>query len=230
MKTSMTLFALLIFLMSAGAKAQSKCQPCLEEARRRHQVQYRSSWKIPNQCQLPQLINNGQRFANNANRCSFYDCAGSAAASQMRCHGDNNYFLAYGKLYCNRFVTKTQPNLSSEGVRWMNQVLVCLQGALKRTCVYGGGCRDCASTKAFAFKSHVACYTGRDSENQGRIKGRLSICDLSITDQYYVFQTPDKSDLIKREALDQAASTGTICAEQYANQAIDYAEELIGFD
>lgn len=77
------------------------------------------------------------------------NCAGSPA----------EYFLRYGKKYCEVFLDlKT---LSPQGKAWRDSTLRCLQEKIVPALPADGQAHtcDCKKTETFAFDSHVACYT-----------------------------------------------------------------------
>lgn len=223
---------LFFVLLTDSAIAQTNCETCRGiknpqlDGFRRYSIRMGASWEIPRKCTLPTIAQGGQTFQDPDKRCAFYECAGAAANNRFACNGESDYLINYGKKYCNRFTQATQEFLSDKARTWMNQVLLCLQTSLRRECVAGGVCSNCNTLRQFAFESHVACYTGRDRPDQGRIPGRISICDLSTDDMAFIFRTPTLKDLFTRAAGAQAFSVATICSSQYVRNPADLIPQV----
>lgn len=231
------LFFLVVTTFLFGTEAYAQCTNC----RPRATVQPVSRWSVPNQCQAPSLTSNHMSFTDPNNKCTFYECAANGARDQLGCNNGNNYFRDYGKKYCNRFVNSTYANLSTRGKRWMNEVLVCLQNALRNGCARDNRCRNCATMRRWAFDSHTPCYTGQDPFTRRRDSGRLSLCELSLVDQGYVGSTPDAADLATRDSARQIAEVAQICGADMArntadavvtttNTVVGGARRLVGWD
>uniref|UniRef100_Q07JF2 Uncharacterized protein n=1 Tax=Rhodopseudomonas palustris (strain BisA53) TaxID=316055 RepID=Q07JF2_RHOP5 len=91
-------------------------------------------------------------------------------AKYCPCAAGDEYFVTYGKKYCEKFLGIG--TFSESGQKWRNKTLLCLQEAIvpkldisnKPTC-------DCKSMRQYAFDSHVKCYLADPS-----------ICSLSTGD------------------------------------------------
>jgi hypothetical protein len=87
------------------------------------------------------------------------------------CTSGDNYFISYGRKYCDRFLNETA--WSAAGKQWRDKTLLCLQKSIAaklslqspRTC-------NCREMKEFAFQTHINCYT----------QNAASICKLPVTD------------------------------------------------
>ncbi len=107
--------------------------------------------EIPNNCKIPQT----------ELKCDFYD---RCLENIFNC-GDVGYPKSYGKKYCERFLSLKKSEhlsdygLSSKGIKWRDETLLCLQNVL----AYDFARRDypltCDSIKQEASDSHVDCYT-----------------------------------------------------------------------
>lgn len=150
--------------------------------------------KIPNKCKIPQT----------ELKCDFYD---QCLEDIFQC-GDGGYPQSYGKKYCERFLSlkkseqSSDYGLSSKGIKWRDETLLCLQNVL----AYDFARRDypltCDSIKQEAFDSHVDCYTKY---------GSTSICSLPAKDIGVVFILPDLKDLSNFRAVKQTLFTGAQC-------------------
>jgi probable HAF family extracellular repeat protein len=84
----------------------------------------------------------------------------------------DEYFLSYGKKYCDAFIANDK--LSPKGIAWRNATLHCLQETIvPKLPPFGQAATcPCKAVQQSAFDSHVACYT----------QDAASICDLSTDD------------------------------------------------
>ena len=150
--------------------------------------------EIPNNCKIPQT----------ELKCDFYD---RCLENIFNC-GDVGYPKSYGKKYCERFLSLKKSEhlsdygLSSKGIKWRDETLLCLQNVL----AYDFARRDypltCDSIKQEAFDSHVDCYTKY---------GSTSICSLPAKDIGVVFILPDLKDISNFRAVKQTLFTGAQC-------------------
>lgn len=101
--------------------------------------------------------------------CSVYS---TCFEKHCKCAGsEDEYLISFGMNYCNAFLSEHE--FSAAGKKWRDHTLRCLQESLVpiipleegRTC-------DCAKVKAFAYSSHVGCYT----------QSSASVCDLPLSD------------------------------------------------
>ena len=141
-----------------------------------------------NQCILPPK----------PNTCDFYI---SCLENSKNC-GPDGYAQSYGNFYCKRFNALDSNDLTSQGIRWRNATLMCLQRMLVPI-VTGEENKTCEQIIDFAFDSHPACYT---------IPGD-SICDLPVSDIYTAFDTVKLVDSIfSSRGLKQFYAVAKKCA------------------
>lgn len=100
--------------------------------------------------------------------CGVYS---SCFAKHCNCADSNEYLMSFGENYCKGFLE--EHNFSAAGAAWRSSTLRCLQESLVPIIPFEGGksC-DCAKVKAFAYSSHVECYS----------QPGASVCDLPIQD------------------------------------------------
>lgn len=121
--------------------------------------------------------------------CSVYD---SCFAKFCSCSGPNEYFVTYGKKYCERFLNDS--HFSAAGKAWRDKTLVCLQEKIiPRLDISVNPSCDCGAMRTFAFQSHVSCY--KQAGN--------SICDLPIGDVNEIRKVVDVSDAFSSEGWRQ---------------------------
>ena len=126
----------------------------------------------------------------------------SCFARYCPCDGDaNEYFVSYGKKYCERFLAIS--NFSDAGKKWRDSTLRCLQGVIvpKLDISESPKC-NCVEMKAFAFRSHVECYT----------KNTSSICELPLSDVNRIRAVIDIADAFSAEGWRQMRDVANICA------------------
>jgi hypothetical protein len=124
---------------------------------------------------------------------------------ERRCHcaGAGNYFLGYGRKYCERSLAET--GWSQAGVLWRNRTLVCLQRALSEAIPKNRAQRcDCQAIKSFAFDTHARCYTQLPT----------SICRLPLSDWLIATRIIDNADLLSEDGTRQIASVMATCMGQ----------------
>lgn len=91
-------------------------------------------------------------------------------AKYCPCTGSDEYFLAYGKNYCEKFLGLS--TFSQAGVKWRDKTLVCLQEAIvPKLDISNNPTCDCKAMRLHAFESHVKCYLADPS-----------ICGIPATD------------------------------------------------
>ena len=98
------------------------------------------------------------------------------------CSGSEfEYFLSYGKKYCDVFLNL--PGMSGQGKKWRDSALHCLQEKIVPELPADGHPEicDCKSIQIKAFDIHVACYTQIGA----------SICDLPHADWTLLFNATD---------------------------------------
>jgi len=115
-------------------------------------------------------------------------------------HDPNEYFKTYGEKYCKKFLQN--PSFSTAGKRWRDTTLRCLQEAIvPRLDISENPKCDCKSMKAFAYDSHVACYT----------KTNASVCSLPLSDVNEIRKVIDIADSFTSEGWQQIKKVAEIC-------------------
>lgn len=129
--------------------------------------------------------------------CGVYE---SCFAKYCPCGGDDEYFLSYGKKYCEAFLGAA--NFSSEGANWRDRTLTCLQETIvPELDISDNPTCNCSSMRAFAFDSHVSCYT----------QSGASICDLGVSDLNEIRKIIDIGDVLSVDGLKQTRAVVDIC-------------------
>jgi RHS repeat-associated protein len=129
------------------------------------------------------LFTNKAGLENLLGRCEFYDALYNNYIELNGCSSLNasNYFIAYGKKYCERFNTWTFDKLSKNGQGWIKATTIALQRAiLTIENINELGPEEIAEK---AFRSHVDSYM--DS----------GLGELPLSDLVYVGLTPDIAEL-----------------------------------
>jgi len=121
------------------------------------------------------------------------------------CGGSENYFLNYGQRYCERVLHAT--GWSPAGLRWRDHALSCLKNELARELGKSPRQCDCARIRAFAFDSHVRCYTLKPA----------SVCALPPSDVRKIYQIIDTADLIEPLGVRQVLGVALSCVWQNGN-------------
>jgi hypothetical protein len=140
-----------------------------------------------------------------ADRC---DCTGSP----------DEYFISYGKKYCERFLDL--PGLSQKGRQWRDSTLRCLQEKIVPELPADGDSKkcNCKEMRSIAFDSHVACYT----------KPGNSICDLPNEDLKVIFDAVDPlANSMDKKGISQALRVFGICLGKWTGEQRKRAQEII---
>jgi hypothetical protein len=119
------------------------------------------------------------------------------------CAGNpDEYFETYGLKYCRAFLANA--NFSEQGQKWRDATLVCLQEAIvpKLDISPTPKC-DCKAMRAFAYASHVACYT----------QAGKSICELPMSDVHQIYKTISIPDMLSGDGRRQMREVAGICAK-----------------
>lgn len=129
--------------------------------------------------------------------CSVYE---ACFAKYCPCKGDSDYFLSYGKRYCEAFLGAA--NFSDSGRKWRDRTLNCLQEAIvpKLDISENPSC-NCSEMRSLAFSSHVACYTQTGA----------SICDLGLSDLNEIRRIVDTGDVLSIDGMKQTKAVADIC-------------------
>ncbi|NOD85922.1 hypothetical protein [Ruegeria sp. HKCCD6119] len=138
--------------------------------------------------------------------CGVYE---ACFAKYCPCKNDaDEYFITYGKKYCERFLSKT--SLSDAGKTWRDKTLNCLQETIvpKLDISTNPSC-NCSSMRKFAFDSHVQCYT----------QPGASICDLPVDDIIEIGMTVDLSTIWTSESMRQIKAVAAVCAKTATDPA-----------
>lgn len=135
--------------------------------------------------------------------CDYYP---NCVEAKVRC-GDQGYALGYGGKYCRRFSEETR--FSPEGAIWRNNTRLCLQKSLASLMENQSiPTISCERIMDFAFDSHPDCYTRPAS----------SICRLSFSDVYLIFNLIENYDKISPRGLKQIRSITHKCLFDLKNQ------------
>jgi len=138
-----------------------------------------------------------QCFAPVKQDCSFY---ASCLEATHPC-GASGYALGYGAKYCGRF--RANDALSSSGLVWRDEVMVCLQKRLGRFLTQSQA--TCDAIIDGAFDDHPICYT----------QPKASICSLPPTDWISIVWTIDQTDLLSDRGRKQMSDTAWRCINQW---------------
>lgn len=109
----------------------------------------------------------------------FYRCVEGLINQGNGC-GEEGYLLGYAAKYAERYIWETYPTLSTEGQRFLDLNLLCLQTVFRDTVEENWSCERIAE---FGFQSHAACYLSS------------GICELSLTDRLTILMAVDAEDL-----------------------------------
>ena len=114
----------------------------------------------------------------------------------------DSYPLLYGKKYCLRFAAMSRQKLGSDGMRWRDATLTCLQKKLHYF-ISRNPSANCQQLTRAAFDSHPACYTNP-------VK---SICALDLRVQTQIGLTVDTPDLVSTRSGIQVAAVAKRCTK-----------------
>ena len=140
-----------------------------------------------------------------ANRCSCSD-------------SKNEYFISYGKKYCEVFLNL--PTLSSAGMKWRDSTLRCLQETIVPRLPPDGQAStcNCKSMQTIAYDSHVMCYT----------KPGASICNLPAADWVEILKATDPvGTLSDAKGRRQIVEVSKLCLPVLAGDAKAAAKKII---
>jgi hypothetical protein len=131
--------------------------------------------------------------------CGLYD----RLAKRCGCNGSDDYFLSYGRKYCERFLHST--DWSAAGVKWRDNTLVCLQRSLRSALARTSrGACDCKKIRDIAWRTHTRCYT----------QPLASVCRLPLSDLRKIYGIIDASDLLAPSGISQIFTIAGICIQQ----------------
>mgnify|MGYP001551069754 CR=1 FL=1 len=123
------------------------------------------------------------------------------------CSGSSNYFISYGRKYCDRFLNTGA--LSAVGRQWRDKTLRCLQETIiPKLPIDAPATCNCAQMKEFAFTSHVACYT----------QSAASVCKLPLSDWAEIVRIIDRADLFDSYGASQILEIIKVCAVNYSTE------------
>jgi hypothetical protein len=121
------------------------------------------------------------------------------------CTGADNYFISYGRKYCDRFLNET--GWSAAGKQWRDKTLLCLQKSIAaKLSLQSPTTCDCREMKEFAFQTHINCYT----------QNTASVCKLPIADWRKIVSIVDTADVIDSYGAKQVLATLKICISDYS--------------
>jgi hypothetical protein len=123
---------------------------------------------------------------------------------------ETDYFLGYGRRYCDRFQNAT--GWTPAGAKWRDRTLVCLQESLTQQIKRDlNGVCNCEKAKAIAWQTHVRCYT----------QSSASVCQLPIADVAKIYSIIDVADLLNPSGVAQFfAITGTCIRERIDRRSV----------
>lgn len=129
--------------------------------------------------------------------CGVYE---TCFAKYCPCQGESDYFISYGKKYCEAFLGAA--NFSEAGRRWRDRTLTCLQEAIvpKLDISENPSC-NCSEMRTIAFTSHIACYT----------QAGASICELGLSDLNEIRRIIDTGDVLSIDGMKQTKAVAVIC-------------------
>jgi hypothetical protein len=109
----------------------------------------------------------------------FYRCVEGLINQGNGC-GEDGYLLGYAAKYAERYMWEIYPTLNTEGQRFLDLNLVCLQTVFRDTVEDTWSCERVAE---FGFQSHAACYLSS------------GICELSLSNRLTILMAVDTEDL-----------------------------------
>jgi len=144
-------------------------------------------------------VGNAQPTRQSEMNCALYD----RLDRQCGCKGTDEYFVSYGRRYCQRFLRSS--GWTSAGTRWRDQTLVCLQQSLSRAMHQDAAhvC-SCQNTRDIAWQSHVRCYT----------QASASVCRLPLSDLLKIYSIIDAADLLNPFGFSQVLAIANTCLTQ----------------
>ncbi|OQW92191.1 MAG: hypothetical protein BWK78_02395 [Thiotrichaceae bacterium IS1] len=104
-----------------------------------------------------------------------------------------DYYLGYGKKYCEKFTHETYPKLSKEGQQWLNKARCNLQTSMEEGLQEHPELeKNAKAFRKFAFDSHPKAYLD------------AGLADLGVGDLVNIGLTPDLSEWMSSETWKQA--------------------------
>ena len=159
-------------------------------------------------CSFMPVAGNAQCRNTTTPSCDVY---ASCFAKYCPCSGQSEYFLSYGKKYCERFLASNK--LSEAGKKWRNATLRCLQEKIiPRLDISEHPTCNCSAMRQYALDTHVSCYTEPEA----------SICKLSW-DIFLIPTIPDLKDVFSKEGWATMCAIGRVCVTQ--TETVDNPEE-----
>ena len=123
------------------------------------------------------------------------------------CTRADNYFISYGRKYCDRFLNAT--GWSAAGKQWRDKTLLCLQKSIAaKLSLQSPTTCSCREMKEFAFQTHINCYT----------QNAASVCNLPIADWRRIVSIIDAADFIDSYGARQVVATLKICISNYSRE------------
>lgn len=118
-------------------------------------------------------------------------------------YSPDEYFLSYGKTYCERFLENT--SLSAAGTKWRDSTLRCLQEQIvpKLIIVSPPASCDCTSMRSYAFTTHVDCYT----------QAANSVCNLPLADIVSIGETIELKDAFSSDGWKTMKDVVRVCQD-----------------
>jgi hypothetical protein len=132
-------------------------------------------------------------------------------ARHCSCGGPDEYFISYGKKYCEKFL---KTDFSGAVKVWRDSTLKCLQQKIIPELPRNAESCDCKSMRSFAMATHVACYT----------QPRASICSLSVPDVRKIESVINLPDLVTIEGQSTVCAIANICDQQTSAVSLAHME------
>ncbi len=145
-------------------------------------------------------------------QCGFY---GQCIESKYKC-GADGYPLGYGAKYCDRFNALSSHDLSEKGLVWRDHTLVCLQQKLADLLVTSNNVNSCPDLKAYAFRSHVGCYT----------QPFAPVCDLTVGDWFTIAGVVDLKEYRDSTGRDQVIEVIRKCGPAVKERLVELLKKL----
>lgn len=132
-----------------------------------------------------------------------------------------DYYMGYGDKYMERFQSLDASDLSPDGLAWRDDTTLALQTAIEDYRIrdpegFAALERDPEAFREFAFGTHPAAYV--DS----------GLYDLPVQDLLVIAATPDISDVLSQEGIDQSLITvGLLSPGDLPEIAVDTGEQYL---
>jgi len=147
------------------------------------------------------------------NGCEYYQKRYDDYKARHTCPGcakhrnPPDYYLNYGKKYCEKFTHETSPKLSPKGKRWLNETRCNLQTKMEEIVQESPELeKDQKALRKAAFDSHPKAYLD------------AGLADLSVDDLVKIGITPDPSEWLSLDTWKQAVEVGKVVIPEKYNE------------